>query len=96
MTNNWGGRRPTLRGGVGGRQPPHVNGGVWGGAGAPPQNYLYKNHLCLFWICGQQERQNEHGLAWQRPGLGKVLAGSARATQLWKIIENSFKIMYFR
>ena len=48
ITNNWGGRRPTLSGGVGVRQPPHVNGGVWGGAGAPPQNTIYKNHICLF------------------------------------------------
>jgi len=23
--------------GVGGREPPHVNGRVWGGAGAPPK-----------------------------------------------------------
>ena len=32
-----------------GAQPPHVNGGSGGRAGAP-QNYFCKNHLCFFLI----------------------------------------------
>ena len=34
-------------------RPPrslHLHGGSGGVSGAPHQNYLYKNHLCLFWI----------------------------------------------
>ena len=36
----WESGRPEadIKGGCGGAAAPHVNGGVWGGAGAPPQN----------------------------------------------------------
>ena len=81
ITNNWGGRRPTLRGGVGGRSPPRKWGGLGGRGGAPPEHFNFKVRVRYFvklnWMKLKHFYvvQNHIGWSWSRmfPSLGALV-----------------------